>query len=115
MIPNLKPSGPLSQVVFIHDYVQLVFDEESFSICNVAEMDCQGALIRQGQVGFCDALVALIAQQVTVVSSSNVYALALTFERGARLLVLAGDAGVRGPEAFQFNGRNNLIVVEQNT
>jgi hypothetical protein len=35
--------------MFIDDYFQLVFDEEVFSIYNVAEMDDNGVLIRQGQ------------------------------------------------------------------
>lgn len=37
-VPNLIPLEPLSQVVFIHDYLQLVFQDESFSIYNLAEL-----------------------------------------------------------------------------
>ena len=38
MAPNLKPSEPLSQVVFIHDYLQLVFQDECFNVYNAAEV-----------------------------------------------------------------------------
>ena len=100
--------------MFIEDYFQLVFDDEVFSIYNVAEMNDNGALNRQGQAGFCDAVVALIDQHSTAVSISNVYARELTCERVARLLVLAGDGCARGLEAFQLNGRNNPIAVEPN-
>ena len=115
MTPNLKPADPLSQVVFIHDYIQLVFQEESFSLFNAAEILHQGASLRQGQAGFCDALVSLIDQHVTTVSTAPPYKLALTFEGGSCLRLLADQEIVCGAEAFEFHGRNNLWVIEQNT
>jgi len=114
MAPNLKPSEPLSQVVFIHDYLQLVFQDEYFNVYNAAEVVWNETTLRQGQLGFCDALVSLIDQRVTSVSVSEPYKLSLTFERGFQFHVLSGDEAARGPEAFEFHGSNNLLVVESN-
>src|SRR5438105_12100313 len=114
MMPNLKPSEPLSQVVFIHDYFQLIFQDERFNIYNVSEVEHRGIKVVQGQPGFCDALVALIGQRVVKASRSNSHVLQLSFEEGAQFVVRSDDEAVRGPEAFQFNGKNQPTVVEQN-
>ena len=114
MVPNLKPSEPLSQVVFIHDYLQLVFQDERFSIYNLAEVELRGVKVTQGQPGFCDVVVSLIGQRVTAASHSDVYALRLSFEEGAQFVVRSDEAAITGPEAFKFNGKNQLLIVEQN-
>ena len=114
MVPNLKPSEPLSQVVFVHDYLQLIFQDEAFNIYNVSEVEHRGVKLAHGEPGFCDALVALIGQCVIEASHSDSYALKLSFEEGAQFVVRSDDDAVRGPEAFEFNGKNQLTVVEQN-
>lgn len=114
MKPNLQPLDPLSQVVFVHDYLQLVFQDEGFSIYNLAQLEHQGTCLLQGAAGFCDGLVGLIGQRVTDVSTTTGTVLTLTFEGGTRLSVLSGENGARGPEAFEFRGPNDLIVVDLN-
>jgi len=114
MAPNLKPVEPLSQVVFIHDYLQLIFQDEGFNIYNLAQIELQGKKLTQGQSGFCDAVVSLIGQRVIAASHSDTYALRLSFEEGAQFIVRSDDAAISGPEAFEFNGKNQPPVVEQN-
>jgi hypothetical protein len=114
MVPNPTPIDPLTQVVFVHDYIQLVFQDQCFSIYNAAELVKDGVCIAQGKRGFCDGLVALIDSHVSSVERSKTASLSLTFDTGAVLHVLSDDASVRGPEAYKFNGPNNLLVVEQN-
>jgi len=50
---DLNPRFPLSQVVFIHDYVQLVVQEERFSLFNLVELKHPSGLftIRQHRTG----------------------------------------------------------------
>jgi len=115
MVPNLKPSEPLSQVVFIHDYLQLIFQDEGFNIYNLAEVEQRGVTVRQGEPGFCDAVVALIGQRVATVSRSDAHVLKLSFEGGVQLAVRNDEEAVAGPEAFEFNGKNQPTVVEQNS
>ncbi len=111
---NLKPSEPLSQVVFIHDYLQLIFQDEGFSIYNLSEVECRGAKIAQGQPGFCDAVVALIGQRAIAVSHSDNGVLRLSFEQGVQFAVRSDEDAIRCIEAFEFHGKNQLWVVEQN-
>ncbi len=114
MTPNLKPSEPLSQVVFIHDYLQLIFQGEGFNIYNLAEVEIHGVRIAQGQPGFCDAVVSLIGQRVTAASHSDKCALKLSFGEGSQFVVRSDAAAISGPEAFQFTGKNQPPMVEQN-
>ena len=113
MPPKLSPTESLSQVVFVHDYLQLVFEDETFSIYNLTELVLGGVAIAQGAPGFCDGLVKLIGQGATVAQSERC-ALSFSFAGGANLRVLRSAGAARGPEAFQFAGRANLLVVEQN-
>ncbi|QSI76661.1 hypothetical protein [Niveibacterium microcysteis] len=114
MSSKLSPVAPLSQVVFVHDYVQLVFQDEVFSVYNIAKLVFRGVQISQGSPGFCDGLVNLIGQRAVQVEQAEQCALSLSFEGGASLHVLSSESAIRGPEAFQFAGRDNLLVVEQN-
>lgn len=109
---SLQPEDSLSQVVFVHDYLQLVFQECSFTIYNQATYT-QGAIaIRQGGAGFCDALVSLIQQKVQVDFAGNT--LSLRFNSGAVVSVESSGAASRGPEAWQFGWFGGPLVVEQN-
>jgi hypothetical protein len=106
---EILPVEPLSQVVFIHDYFQLVFQEACFSIYNAAELRQGKSSLSQGQLGFCDSLVSLIGQRVTSASASP--SLSLTFQGGTVLVVAQSG---QGPEAWQYNSFGELIEVMQN-
>jgi hypothetical protein len=105
--------APLSQVAFIHDYVELAFGNARLSIYNEVSVLTSSGVYVQGEVGFCDALVQLIDQRAKESANPEGAVLALEFEQGSRLHVRAGDAS-SGPEAFQFVGASGVIVVEQN-
>jgi hypothetical protein len=104
------PTEPPSQVVFIHDYIQLVFQDEGFNVYNVATLSSASGSYRTGGPGFADALVALIGEKVVDVAEP----LSLQFSSGASLTVSFEPTDVRGPEAFEFHGRDGLMLVEQN-
>lgn len=110
----LLPLEPLSEVAFVHDYLQLAFQGESYSIYNIAKLILNSNEWMQGDAGFCDALVGLLGQRVQEALNSSEHPLVLRFESGAQLLVLSGSLGARGPEAFQFVNRENQVIVEQN-
>lgn len=109
MRPDIHPIEPLSQVVFIHDYLQLVFQDACFSIYNPAELRQGDSLLSQGEPGFCDVLVSLIGQPLTLASSSP--SLSLTFQGGTILVVAQFGQGL---EAWQYAALGEPIVVEQN-
>jgi len=111
---TLQPSDPLSQVVFVHDYLQLVFQEETFTIYNEAEVQTGSESYRTGQPGFRGALVEAIGQRITSASTSNEGKLNLIFEAGLRFSVNTDPASVGSPEAWQFSSPRQLPVAQQN-
>ena len=112
MKPDLQPIDPLSQVVFVHDYLQLVFQDCGFTLYNLATYSHGDVVFRQGQPGFCDALVALIDQTARAEARND--SLLLHFVKGAVVSVPTSGQNVRGPVAWQFNRLGGPIVVEQN-
>jgi hypothetical protein len=114
MQPNLIPAETLSQVVFVHDYFQLVFQDETFNIYNFAEVVREGAILRQGQVGFCDAAVGLIGEKVVSFTTAPTGELVLRFASGVSLRVIGGLDGQHGfpHDAWEYHGPNGLIACE---
>ena len=110
---RLIPLEPLSQVVFIHDYFQLVFEEERLTVYNRAAGANGESLIWHGTTGFCDKLVGLIGQGVVAVTRTDAYVLCLHFSNGAAFYIEA-DHEPSWPEAFDFIGRNLFWYHELN-
>jgi hypothetical protein len=114
MRSELLPLERLSQIVFIHDYIQLVFQHDIFTIYNAAEVSIAKATFQQRSPGFADALLTLIEKRATTVTSSAEYSLQILFENGTLVNVVRGCAGTRGPEAWQFSKLGGPVVVEPN-
>ena len=109
---DLQPIEPLSQVVFVHDYLQLVFQDCGFTLYNLATYSTVSGELRPGQPGFCDALVSLIDQTVRVEALAD--RLLLHFSGGALVSVPISGPDTRGPEAWLFSQLGGSTVVEQN-
>jgi hypothetical protein len=109
---DLQPTDPLSQVVFVHDYLQLVFQDCAFTLYNVAVYSKGAVELRQDQAGFCDALVALIDQAARADVLTD--KLLLHFSGGAIVAVSTSGPDTRGPEAWQFARSGRPQIVEQN-
>lgn len=112
MRPNLLPTDPLTQVVFVHDYVQLVFQDAGFSVYNRLTINQGGDLVDREHVGFCDRLVRLIGETIRDVCVGADNTLRLTFENGTELCVVPDGDSVEG---WQFNSLNQPAVVFQNS
>ena len=106
---DMQLVDPLSQVVFVHDYVQLVFQDRALSLFNSITYQHGASQLVQGDSGFCDALVGLIGKSATADSDSGT--LVLDFGTGQRVVVSGSG---EGPEAWVFTGVGVPTVVEQN-
>ncbi len=100
--------------MFIHDYIQLVFQDEIFSIYNPTEVLVGRLKFSRGMPGFADAFVGLIEKHATSVTTGNGYSLQVFFEGDAVVKVLKGSAKAHGPEAWQFGAIGGPVVVEAN-
>lgn len=107
-----QPIEPLSQVVFVHDYLQLIFQDCAFTLYNLATCSTGSGDFRQGQSGFCDALVSLLGQTARVEALSD--KLLLHFSSGATVSIPISGPDTRGPEAWQFGQLGGPTIVEQN-
>jgi hypothetical protein len=108
MVP--VPKEPVSQVVFVEDYLQLVFREERFSFFDVVEIASEQRVLPRGQPGFCDALVELIGERAASVAVDDDGELTVMFDSGSALRARPGPSGA-GPEAWQFNGPDGRTIV----
>lgn len=111
---NFQPPGKLSEVTFIHDYIQISFQDSGFSLYNRVAVRTEAGLFNQGEPGFCDALVSLIGQRAASVTLDVASALKFAFSGGETIVVLVDDASIRGPEAWQMHPPSGEFVVGQN-
>lgn len=102
----LEPIDALTQVAFVHDYIQLVFDGQTFSLYGGISVVSKGEPLDRASSGFCDQLVGLIGQRATAAAGPPVDELNLRFESGVSIQVRAGV----GPETWEMQ-RAGLIVV----
>ena len=114
MLDALLLNCELSEVTFIHDYIQLTFYEVGLSAYNHVTLEKNGVRLRQGDSGFCDLLVTQIGSAVTAVNFMERESLSVTFNSGVIFSIGLAEIDQRGAEAFQVNNLEGLILVEQN-
>lgn len=111
---SIQPEHPLSQVVFIHDYIQLVFQSTTFTIYNSCLIEINGGSITHGRPGFADQLVQQIGLHAQAKSVPGEHALSLIFENGLAFNVKRRDEKNSGPEAYEVHTDAGDIVTEMN-
>lgn len=104
------PQEPLSQVVFVLDYVQLDFHECRYSIFNAFSIHLSERELRRNETGFCDALVSLIGQRLVSATVEDDH-LCFVFAQGD---VVRVDASGPSPEAWILHQHNGPMIVEEN-
>jgi hypothetical protein len=114
MLDVLLEAAPLSQVVFVHDYIQLVFQDTYFNLYNRVTVHRGGCTLSASDSGFADELRRLIGQRVIDISSEEGQFSALKFEQGTQVAVSLRAEDANGPEAFELGDNEGLCVVEQN-
>lgn len=104
---NLIPRDPLSQVVFVHDYIQMRFQESVFNLYNSPVIEFETKILFRDDPGFCDKLVDLIDNKLIAVSDSEDYSITMTFENGT---VVAVQRSNEFPEAWEFSSKEGIVV-----
>ena len=115
MLDVLLDAEPLSQVVFVHDYIQLVFQGTYFNLYNRVTVHRGGCTLGPSDAGFADELRRLIGERVIDTLSEEGQFSAVKFERGTQVSVSLRAEDANGPEAFELGDNKGLCVVEQNT
>ena len=109
----LEAADPLSQVVFVHDYVQLRFQETALSLYSRLTLATGHRVLLRTDPDFCDALVGLVGQRVASVGYRAENHLRITFGGGITLIASLRAVDANGPELFQLNRPGLPPVVEQ--
>lgn len=103
MIEPLENCEPLSQVWFVHDYIQLKFQDRTVTVLNVPKLKLpSGRIMERSSEGFCDKLVELIEQPLDESTLLEEKYFSLTFANGAEFIVPLSEDAIRGPEAVEI-------------
>ncbi|MEX1033842.1 MAG: hypothetical protein WDZ30_10825 [Cellvibrionaceae bacterium] len=115
-IEELNKCEPLSQVVFIHDYIQLVLQDCCVNVYNTSRITTtDGDSFIYGSSGFADNCVKLINHKVIAASLTEGVALTIKFENGFVFEVLLSPEYCSSPEAFEISGSPlTNLVIQQN-
>lgn len=105
MIEQLIGCEPLSQVWFVHDYIQLQFQDRTITILNEPRLRLpSGELLARGDSGFCDHLVLQIGERIQDALLEEQAHFTLEFQSGVALVVPLTREAARGPEALELPG-----------
>jgi len=106
MIEELEGCEPLSQVWFVHDYIQLIFQDKTVTLNNPPVLETlEGRKIHRRSDGFCDALVALINQPLVDATVDDGVEFQLSFGNGGKLTVPLCGPDALGPEGAETGCR----------
>lgn len=105
MIEELMDYEPLSQVWFVHDYIQLQFQDRTLTILNEPRLHLpSGEALARCDSGFCDNLVLQIGESIegTVLEEQSHFT--LQFSSGVALNVPLTRDAARCAEALELPG-----------
>jgi hypothetical protein len=105
-MPLHAPSDGLEQVVFVHDYIQLVFGDVRISLYGATSVRGRHAVYEREEPGFCDALVKLMGQRAIALDAAADCRLTIVFASGETIVVLP----TVGPEPWEYAGSGEFIV-----
>jgi hypothetical protein len=101
----------LSAVVFVQDYVQLQFDGQTITAFTPVSVIRGSRMSTFPAAGSRDDLCSVIGTKVVSQSVVAGDALTLEFQGGVIIRVPLDEASRTGPEAMNFSGLDNQLIV----
>lgn len=109
---RLAKESALSEVRFIHDYVQFIFGSHTLSLYAPLRVLAEGHPLAPNDVGFNDRIRSLVGQTLTAITRKEHEQLNFAFSNGTTVVVsLRGEDAV-GPEVAQLSTPGGEIMVE---
>jgi hypothetical protein len=113
VVAALVDNEPLSQVVFMQDYVQLVFQDTTLTVfCSMSVGSPRDSIGWRGP-GWCDAVVGLIGQSVNSVDYLPCDHLRITFSDASVLRICLLAARATSNELFRIDRLGSATIVER--
>lgn len=104
----------MSSVIFIRDYIQLVFEgmdrTQTLTAFSIPSVSIMGIDYQNYEQGYRDALCSLINSKVIAVETSQHIALIVHFGDTQKVKVSLKEADYEGPEAAMLEDGGNLTV-----
>ena len=110
----LTQAGPLSEVRFVHDYVQLVLWTNTLSIYPRLHVSTGERILSSDDSGFYDGICGLIGQSLVAATRVEKVRLEFLFSGGTNLLVSLRPQDAVGPEiAALSDATGAYLMVER--
>lgn len=108
----LSKEDALSQVTFVHDYVQFVFGPHTLSLYAPLLVRAGGRSLARNDVSFCDSICSLIGQKLAAITRHEHEQLEFVFSNGTVVAVSLRSEEAVGPEVAQLSTHGCQIMVE---
>jgi len=110
----LTQGEPLSEVRFVHDYVQFVLWPHTLSVYPKLRVSSQARMLSPSDPGFYDSICKLIGQKLLKVIRIEGVQLEFTFSNGTTFFVSLRPEDAVGPEIAMLSGTNEAgLMVER--
>jgi hypothetical protein len=110
----LIQAAALSEVRFVHDYVQFVFWPYGLSVYAKVSVSTNGRVLGPRDAGYFDSIYILIGQKLVAVARTEGVELEFEFSGGTSLLVSLRLEEAVGPEVAMLSNENGgHLMVER--
>ena len=110
---ELLTADSLSEVRFVHEYVQFVFWPLTLSVYASINATSGGATLHQADAGYYDAICRLIGQKIVAIERNDNVEMTLKFAAGAILGISLVPTANSGPEVATLSDQSGTLMVEQ--
>ena len=108
----LAKANALSEVRFVHDYVQFIFEPHTLSLYAPLHVLAEGRALARGDVGYYDSICSLIGETLTDVTRHEREQLEFTFSNGTKVVLSLRTEDAAGPEIAELSTPGGEIMVE---
>lgn len=109
----LANAQPLSEVRFVRDYLQLVFEPYTLTIYARLSVEIERRVLDRSALGFCDCVCRLIGERVVRVERDDGVRLSIVFSDGTRLMVSLRDDDAVAPEVAMLTDDRGFMMVDR--
>ena len=109
---RLAKEDALSEVRFVHDYVQFIFGAHTLSLYAPLQVRSEGRPLARHDVGFRDSICSLIGRTLIAVTRHEHEQLEFSFSNGTKVAVSLRSEDAVGPEVAELSTSGGEIMVE---
>ena len=109
---RLAGANALSEVRFVHDYVQFIFEPHTLSLYAPLRVVAAGRILARGDVGYYDNICSLIGETLAAVTRQEREQLEFAFSNGTKVALSLCSEDAAGPEVAELSTLDGEIMVE---